>query len=481
MSGAEVLGIISAIIAIIDATIQVSNAIQDEVGLPPNFKAAATKLPLITKLLDDAERYIENAADEALASTFTPVLTDCKEKATKLQQLFERVIQAEGDSRFECYVKAARTIGKGGRVETLMTGILGNLQLLATKFPETVSRRGQENLTKAIEEVSKMEPSLPDGFEDAPSFAHYGSGAQNVNTGDGSQYNNNSTGNQNNGPGNQFIGTNHIVLSTLANEDISIAMKPHFIVPFPRDSDFITRPMIQSWVREQLGGTASRIALTGMGGFGKSQIAIEVAHETQYSHPERSVFWVHGSTKAAFEESYRSLADRLALPRRHDPKVNILTLVRDWLQRDDVASWLLILDNADDLDVFFSHKEELPIASYLPKTINGKVLVTSRNLNVAEKLTGSHKAIKQVDTMGSNEALLLLQKKLTCGFDEDAAACLIRCLECIPLAVQQAAAYINRRCISIDTYIKRFQHSDKQQVKLLKHDGGDIRRHEGNV
>ena len=70
--------------------------------------------------------------------------------------------------------------------------------------------RTKEQLAKAVEEVAKMEPSLPDGFEQMPVYAHYGSGAQNNNTGGGSQYNNNSTGNQNNGPGQQYIGTNHI-------------------------------------------------------------------------------------------------------------------------------------------------------------------------------------------------------------------------------------------------------------------------------
>ncbi|CEJ89965.1 hypothetical protein VHEMI05779 [[Torrubiella] hemipterigena] len=210
MSGAEVLGIISAVISIIDATIQLSSAIKDEAGLPSNFKTVAAKLPLIAKLLDDAERYVEEEANDDLTSTFIPVLRDCEEKATKLKVLFEKVVPANGDSRAGRYIKAARTIGKGGRVETLMKEILDSLQLLTTIFPKVTSRRGLENLTKAIEEVGEMKPSLPDGFEDAATYTHYGSGAQNVNTGVGSQYNNNSTGNQNNGPGIQYIGTNHV-------------------------------------------------------------------------------------------------------------------------------------------------------------------------------------------------------------------------------------------------------------------------------
>lgn len=210
MSGAEVLGIISALITVVDTTIKVYNAVKDEAGLPPNFKSVSTKLPLVARLLENAERYVDSRADDALTADFTPVLLDCKEKATQLQKLFEKVIPTESDMRMDRYFKAARTIGKGGRVEVLMKGILDSLQLLTMKIPEAMSLRGQTNLTEAIEEVKELETSLPEGFEDAPVYAHYGSGAQNVNTGLGGQYNNNSTGNQNNGPGIQYIGTNHI-------------------------------------------------------------------------------------------------------------------------------------------------------------------------------------------------------------------------------------------------------------------------------
>jgi alkaline phosphatase len=55
-----------------------------------------------------------------------------------------------------------------------------------------------------------MEPSLPDGFEQMPAYAHYGSGAQNNNTGSGTQHINSGTGHQNSGLGQQYIGTNHI-------------------------------------------------------------------------------------------------------------------------------------------------------------------------------------------------------------------------------------------------------------------------------
>ena len=204
-----VLGMISSIIAIIDATSQVYEAVKDESGLPTNFKKSATKLPTISKLLENAETYLK-ATDEPTKAAFTPTLEDCKVQATHLQKLFEKVIPEEGDSRWDRYVKAARTIGKGGRVENLMKGILDDLQLLATKFPEVTTSRGKDQLAKAVEEVTMMDPSLPDGFEQMPAYAHYGSGAQNVNAGSGIQHINSGTGHQNSGSGQQYIGTNHI-------------------------------------------------------------------------------------------------------------------------------------------------------------------------------------------------------------------------------------------------------------------------------
>ncbi|KAF6844296.1 kinesin light chain protein [Colletotrichum musicola] len=201
-------------------------------------------------------------------------------------------------------------------------------------------------------------------------------------------------------------------------EDPLIARNPHFVVPFPSDPDFVNRSDIWIWIEERYVGPESRFALVGMGGFG--------------------VFWVYGGTKATFEESYRSIVDVLALPRRHDPDVDVLVLVRDWLQREDVSPWLMVIDNADDIQMLFSEcNSEKPITSYLPKRENSKILITSRNSDVAERLTGNIKMIYTVPTMENEQALQLLQKKLGWDVNEAAASRLSRTLDCIPLAVNQ--------------------------------------------
>jgi hypothetical protein len=58
-------------------------------------------------------------------------LEQCKLKSEKLSILFKKVFPGDEAGIFERYRAAARTIGKGGRVEELMTSILADVQLVA--------------------------------------------------------------------------------------------------------------------------------------------------------------------------------------------------------------------------------------------------------------------------------------------------------------------------------------------------------------
>ncbi|CAI0654807.1 unnamed protein product, partial [Colletotrichum noveboracense] len=228
-------------------------------------------------------------------------------------------------------------------------------------------------------------------------------------------------------------------------EDLSVARSPHFLVPFTSDPDFVKRSDIWAWIEERYAGPESRFALVGMGGFGKSQMAIQFAHRLHATSPKNSIFWVHSSTRATFEQSYRAIADVLALPRRHDPDVNILALVRDWLQQEDVSPWLMIIDNADDVKMLLSKDANETYLSYLPKRENSKILITSRSWDAADKLTGNGKMIFRVPTMEEAQALQLFHKKVGRDVNEAASLSLIKTLDYVPLAVNQAAAYIYRR------------------------------------
>ncbi|KAF2185579.1 hypothetical protein K469DRAFT_687903 [Zopfia rhizophila CBS 207.26] len=182
--------------------------------------------------------------------------------------------------------------------------------------------------------------------------------------------------------------------------------KPSSMVPFQRDSAFVGREDILAKIREKFEQAASqdhsRVALVGLGGVGKSQIAIEYAYRVRESASQTWVFWVHASNAARFEQVYRDIAVKVELPGHDDPKADILRLVYNWLCDERNGRWLIVLDNADDDRVFSSPRVDLdgvaqgaeppggatPLTSFLPQTPNGWILVTSRDLVAAVNLVG---------------------------------------------------------------------------------------------
>ncbi|GKT48975.1 nephrocystin-3 [Colletotrichum spaethianum] len=281
-------------------------------------------------------------------------------------------------------------------------------------------------------------------------------------------------------------GTNNFYF---ANDRPSEPRKPFSTVPFPPDPDFVDRPIITSWLRDKCSRPASRAALVGLGGIGKSQLAVHYAHEIRQGSPNTHIFWVHAGTKARFEEAYSAIADRLELPRRHDPNVDVVRLVYDWMCTEENGQWFMVLDNADDVDVFFprSNREQnvpvtsqarQPLASFLPQSSSGMILVTSRSRDVAERLTGSSWNVLSLEAMEEYQAQKLLRNKLQEMHDEDVVPELLQALEYMPLAITQAAAYILRRAprMSPSKYLEEFRKSEKKRASLLNRNMGDLRR-----
>ncbi|KAK0731912.1 quinon protein alcohol dehydrogenase-like superfamily [Lasiosphaeris hirsuta] len=173
MSGAEVIGIISGVIAIIDATAKIYNAAKDASGLPEAFRDIATRLPLVCKTLQTVSRNLNNTIpDEECYEAIKPVLQRCESRATQLEKIFTDVIPQADASRMERYALAALTWGKGDTVESLMKGILEDVQLLTSN--RVAELPTQTNIVavirEAIEEVSAIPPSLPNGIH--PSTTH---------------------------------------------------------------------------------------------------------------------------------------------------------------------------------------------------------------------------------------------------------------------------------------------------------------------
>jgi tetratricopeptide (TPR) repeat protein len=222
----------------------------------------------------------------------------------------------------------------------------------------------------------------------------------------------------------------------------------------------------------------------------KSQIAIEYAYRQQEECPQKWIFWVHAGSAARFEKSYRDIAAVVKLPGLDDPKTDILGRVFQWLKGADSGEWLMILDNADDESIFFSHRRTevhqrsdqnqptTALSAYLPQNARGSILVTSRNRVAAFKLVDREEHIVKVELMEQNVSKELLRRKLPNDeSNEEECSELVKALGYLPLAITQAAAYIAMMppSMTISKYVEYF-HDEKNQVSLLSKDGGDIRR-----
>lgn len=175
---ATIVGLVTGIISILGTIKSIHDGVQDARGLPEAFHDVADRLPLAQDTLKVIETYIsERNAQNDSCEAMRPVTEACKEKATRLEKIFEKVAPQPDDSRFERYRSVARVMGKGSRVEALMKGILADLQLLAQSFGvrAVTAEQLDEKLSKAIRELSEAKPSLPEEEVSVSQF-HSGSG-----------------------------------------------------------------------------------------------------------------------------------------------------------------------------------------------------------------------------------------------------------------------------------------------------------------
>ncbi|KAK2005502.1 TPR-like protein [Colletotrichum eremochloae] len=219
-----------------------------------------------------------------------------------------------------------------------------------------------------------------------------------------------------------------------------------------------------------------RTAIVGLGGIGKTQVAIEAAYRVRDAHPDCSVFWVPAVDTVMFENAYREIGRALRIRDIEDDQADVKSLVKAALQRDDVGSWLLIVDNADDMELMYTRPK---LASYLPSSRNGSVLLTTRNQQAAAKFSRS--LTMDLQEMGSKEAAQLLCNGLdeSQTNDKQSTRQLLEHLTYLPLAIRQASAYMaSNKNVTVSKYLVHCKKSDGKMIKLLSKDFEDQDRYE---
>src|SRR5216683_2435129 len=227
-------------------------------------------------------------------------------------------------------------------------------------------------------------------------------------------------------------------------------------VPYRRNPYFTGREDLLTRLHEFLhAGKATALtqpqAISGLGGIGKTQMAVEYAYRSRNDY--QAVLWAAAASRETLISDFVALAALLQLPERDvaDQGV-VVAAVKRWLASN--KDWLLILDNADDLEM---------AADFLPLASSGYILLTTR-----AQSTGAIANSLEVEKMERAEgALLLLRraKKLAAGApleqatapDRSLAEVIVAELGGLPLALDQAGAYIEETNCGLSGYLNLYR------------------------
>lgn len=180
------------------------------------------------------------------------------------------------------------------------------------------------------------------------------------------------------------------------------------------------------------------VGLTGLGGIGKTSLAMYCIHNPKQQYNFRA--WFNAETASLLKANYFELGERLNLFSPNMSEAQKIMEVKNWLEKEPKI--LLVYDNVPNMSL---------LDNYLPN--NAHIIITSRNYKVLNAV--------EVDTMTKTESLKLLDSLLPAiikqgnNFSKDSEK-LINLLNHIPLAISQAAAYIAENMIPISAYLELF-------------------------
>ncbi|KAH7228871.1 hypothetical protein BKA60DRAFT_441377 [Fusarium oxysporum] len=258
--------------------------------------------------------------------------------------------------------------------------------------------------------------------------------------------------------------------------------RQHWMVPFERNEGFVGREDVLRLLLDRISPSANndacqRTVIQGLGGIGKTQIALEVAFRLRDADPSCSVFWVPAVDATTFENAYRDIGQRLRVAGLDDDKADVKALVQAAMSHNDAGQWLLIIDNADDLELMFGSGA---LTQYLPCSTNGSILFTTRTREVTNQLDIYATGIIEPTKMTREEAREMLQARLKEDQVPDRVSTdsLLDFLDDLPLAIRQASAYMFKTGISMTRYLEHCLSSDATLVKLLSQEFEDRGRYD---
>jgi hypothetical protein len=185
----------------------------------------------------------------------------------------------------------------------------------------------------------------------------------------------------------------------------------------PEAAQFVAREAELAEMRRQLHGHKSRstVVLHGLGGIGKTQLAIEYSRRNKESYT--AVFWLNANDDDSLKLSFRHIAQYILEDRKSNPCTNMLAsldldenldqvvaAVKTWLNLQENTRWLLIYDNYDNPRIPGNlDRSAVDIRAFLPRSDHGSVIITTRSAQVTQ---GHRIHVQKLPTISEGLAIL---------------------------------------------------------------------------
>ena len=190
-----------------------------------------------------------------------------------------------------------------------------------------------------------------------------------------------------------------------------------------------------------------------------------------------SVFWVYAYNAECLRKAFDEIAKQVKIPGHQDPGADTPRLVKEWLESDASGQWLLVVDNVDDTELLYPSKAHcVRYADYLPRSETGSILLTTRNGKVGYEFAAAHDVLTLAG-MNAEESVHLLSTRLSNSQSEELLKQLTQELGQIPLALVQAASFINQNDMTVENYLQLYHQSDSTKIELLSDNFEDEERH----
>jgi len=241
---------------------------------------------------------------------------------------------------------------------------------------------------------------------------------------------------------------------------VELTDKPNFAekrdiinnLPFARNPYFTGRTKILDLINQNLnsnGMVSLMQSNNSLIGVGKTAIALEYAY--LYEKEYETIWWVNATDSTTIFTVYRDLALHKQIISENAREDDVVKAMKSWFNNN--KEWLFIFDNANKDDFKW-------LESYLPQQ-SGK----GRNILITTRSTFFPKCKSLIDVtiFSESEAVEFLKKRTDKSgedYSDDSAKMLAECLQYIPLALEQVAAYIEQTpCVTYQdciTLIKKY-------------------------